>query len=95
MGFDCPLEEKFHFIYKAEFDNGLTEREFDRVFVGCYDGEVISNPEEVANVRWVAVDALKQEIEEKPEKFAEWFRIIMRDFIIKSALFFKHINLKN
>ena len=22
MGFDCALTEKFHFIYKAEFDNG-------------------------------------------------------------------------
>jgi isopentenyl-diphosphate delta-isomerase len=32
MGFDCPLEEQFHFIYKATFDNGLTEYELDRVF---------------------------------------------------------------
>ena len=77
MGFDCELEEKFHFIYKAEFDNGLTEWEFDRVFVGLYDGEVTPNPKELANMRWIAIDELKRKIEEKPEEFAEWFRIIL------------------
>jgi isopentenyl-diphosphate delta-isomerase len=76
MGFDCPLKEKFHFIYKAEFDNGLTEWEFDRVFIGSYDGEVLPNSEEVAGVKWIGQDELKCEIEEHPETFAEWFRII-------------------
>jgi isopentenyl-diphosphate delta-isomerase len=33
MGFVCPLEEKFTFLYRAEFSNGLTEHEFDHVFV--------------------------------------------------------------
>jgi isopentenyl-diphosphate delta-isomerase len=27
----------FHFIYKAPFDNGLTEHEFDHVMIGYYD----------------------------------------------------------
>jgi isopentenyl-diphosphate delta-isomerase len=29
--------KSFHFIYKAPFDNGLTEHEFDHVMIGYYD----------------------------------------------------------
>lgn len=77
MGFDCPLEEKFHFIYRAEFDNGLTEYEFDRVFFWSYEGGVFPNWEEVVNYRWISWDELKQEIEQNSEIFAPWFRIIV------------------
>jgi isopentenyl-diphosphate delta-isomerase len=71
------LEEQFHFIYKAAFDNGLTEYEFDRVFFGEYDGEIIPNPDEVAAWRWISWEVLKKEIAEKPECFAPWFRNII------------------
>ena len=80
MGFDCPLEEKFHFIYKDDFDNGLTERELDRVFVGFYDGDIASNPEEVADVRRIDTNELQREMKKEPKKFTERFKIIMRDF---------------
>jgi isopentenyl-diphosphate Delta-isomerase len=33
MGFTCELEEVFSFIYKAPFDNGLTEHELDHVIM--------------------------------------------------------------
>ena len=38
MGFSTALNKAFYFIYKAPFDNGLTEHEFDHVFTGKYDG---------------------------------------------------------
>ena len=34
MGFQTSLSPAFTFIYKASFDNGLTEHEFDHVFTG-------------------------------------------------------------
>ena len=34
MGFNTELKKAFDFIYKAPFDNGLTEYEFDHVFIG-------------------------------------------------------------
>ena len=34
LGFETELEKVFDFIYKAEFDNGLAEYEFDHVFTG-------------------------------------------------------------
>jgi isopentenyl-diphosphate delta-isomerase len=79
MGFDCPLEEKFHFIYKADFDNGLTERELDRVFFGFYEGEVFPNPDEVANVKRISLSDLQRELAGHPATFAERFKIILQE----------------
>ncbi|PHO01659.1 isopentenyl-diphosphate delta-isomerase, partial [Rhodobacteraceae bacterium 4F10] len=39
MGFSCELEEVFSFIYKAPFDNGLTEHEYDHVMIGRFNDE--------------------------------------------------------
>src|SRR3989344_7340032 len=36
MEFDCELNEAFSFKYKAVFDNGLTENEYDHVLIGYY-----------------------------------------------------------
>ena len=48
MGIVTPLTKAFDFIYKASFDNGLTEHEFDHVFTGTYHGSIDPNPEEVS-----------------------------------------------
>ncbi|MCD6367805.1 MAG: isopentenyl-diphosphate Delta-isomerase [Candidatus Aenigmarchaeota archaeon] len=76
-GFDTDLREIFSFIYKIDFDNGLTEREFDHVLIGKYDGEIHPNPEEVEECRWIDMKALKREVENDPEKFTPWFRLIL------------------
>src|SRR5206468_3539805 len=49
-GFDTVLEKVFDFIYKVEFDNGLTEYEFDHVFVGEYEGEINFNKNEIRDI---------------------------------------------
>ena len=56
MGFETELKELFHFIYKAPFDNGLTEYEFDHVILGYYDFEPIINHEE--QIIRVNIDAI-------------------------------------
>jgi len=38
LGFETTLEKNFDFTYKADFENGLTEYEFDHVFSGVYNG---------------------------------------------------------
>jgi len=75
MGFDCELEEAFHFIYKTEFDHGLTENELDHVFIGKYEGEIIPNPDEVEDYKWINLKNLKNDLEEKPDIFTSWFKI--------------------
>lgn len=72
---DCPLTELFSFTYRTEFSNGLTEFEFDHVFLGEYTGTVHMNPEEASECRWISFADLKQEMLEHPEQFASWFLI--------------------
>lgn len=47
MGFVTEITEVFSFIYKAPFDNGLTEHEFDHVMIGKYEEPPNVNKEEV------------------------------------------------
>ena len=75
VGFDCELEEMFHFIYRTQFAPDLIEYEYDHVFVGTYGGEVKVNPEEASEIRWVSFEDLKAELGETPERFSSWFII--------------------
>ena len=76
MGFVVPLKELFSFIYKAPFDNGLTEHELDHVMVGYSEASPSVNKEEVASWKWMSMDDIATEIKEQPEHFTEWFKII-------------------
>lgn len=80
MGFDCELKEVFSFTYKAEFDNGLIENEYDHVFTGRFDGEPILNPKEADDWKWVGVEELKKDIKENPSKYTPWLRIAIDKF---------------
>ncbi len=79
MGFTCELEDVFSFIYKAPFDNGLTEHELDHVLIGKFNLNPVVNPEEVESFKWMSLDAVKAEMENKPEIYTEWFKIIFKE----------------
>lgn len=80
MGFSVPLQELFSFIYKAPFDNGLTEHELDHVMVGYFEAEPTINPEEVAAWKWISLEKLEQDLSRKPENYTVWFKIIFDRF---------------
>ena len=80
LGIDCELEEKFWFIYKADVGQNLWEHELDHVFVGNYEGEFNLNKEEVAEVRYISLENLNIELENNPENFTEWFKIILEEY---------------
>ncbi|HZW77509.1 MAG TPA: isopentenyl-diphosphate Delta-isomerase [Flavobacteriaceae bacterium] len=80
MGFTTELEERTSFIYKAPFDNGLTEHELDHILVGTYNGEPQLNPKEVADYKWMTPEAVKDDIMKNPENYTPWFRIIFEKF---------------
>ena len=80
MGFSCDIEESFTFIYKAAFDNGLTEHELDHVLIGRYNEEPTINPEEVATHKWMSLEDVKNDIKDTPEIYTEWFKIIFKEF---------------
>jgi len=80
MGFTCELEEVFSFIYKAPFENGLTEHELDHVMIGYYNDNPIINPEEVESFKWVTLEDVKTDMEKHPETYTEWFKIIFNEY---------------
>jgi len=80
MGFTSELKETTSFIYKAPFENGLTEYEFDHILVGNYNEEPKINTEEVASWKWMPMKAVQDDIKNNPENYTAWFKIIFKKF---------------
>jgi isopentenyl-diphosphate delta-isomerase len=80
MGIECELKKIFDFIYKAVLKNGLIEHEYDHVFIGQFDGEPKLNPKEVEDCKWVLANSLKNDIDNNPEKYTPWFKIILEKY---------------
>jgi isopentenyl-diphosphate delta-isomerase len=79
LGINITLEEKFKFIYKAYDEaSGLIEHELDAVFFGTFEGNIPFNHEEVQAVEWKTIEAIKEEICYNPEKYAFWFKEILK-----------------
>lgn len=75
LGLDLSVQKIFDFTYRAEFGNGLTEYEFDHVFIANHQGPVLFNKEEVMDIRYMSMEALKASIEKEPETYTAWFLI--------------------
>ena len=80
MGIQSELKELFSFIYKAPFDNGLTEYELDHVLLGQFDGTPQLNPEEAADWKWLSLEAVQKELKQNGTDYTAWFRIIFDRF---------------
>jgi isopentenyl-diphosphate delta-isomerase len=76
MGFSTELKETISFIYKAPFENGLTEHEFDYILVGEYQNDPQPNPDEVHDWKWMSLDNIENDINKNPNLYTEWFKII-------------------
>ncbi len=75
MGFDTGIEKVFDFVYRAAFDNGLTEYEFDHVFAGYYDGAIHYNKEEVMDYCYKSLDEIKSSLTSQPHRYTAWFQL--------------------
>ena len=80
MGFVCEVEEVTSFIYKAPFDNGLTEHELDHVMIGYYNDEPKINEEEVESWKWMKIEDVKTDMIQNPDIYTVWFKIIFDEF---------------
>lgn len=80
MGFTTSLKEITSFIYKAPFDNGLTEHELDHIMVGYYNEDPVINNEEVEDWKWMKIEDVKKDISLNPDLYTAWFKIIFKNF---------------
>lgn len=81
MEIEAEVEELFSFTYYYKFENGLTEFEYDHVFVGEYDGSFEINKEEAADAKWIDIHELMDWMKNRPYEFTPWFVVIMPKLI--------------
>jgi isopentenyl-diphosphate delta-isomerase len=74
-GIETPLEKIFDFVYKAAFENGLFEHEFDHVFAGIYDGDIALDAEEASDYTFKPMNAIRDELNTYPQKYTAWFHL--------------------
>ena len=79
MWFTTKIEEIFEFYYKSDYDNGLSEHEYDHVFVWYYDKPPVLNLEEAMDYKWIKIEDLLDDVEKNPNNYTSWFRIILEN----------------
>ena len=79
MGMTCEMHEVYTFIYKAPVGQGLTEHEFDHVWIGQSDDTPIINHEEVESWKYMTIADLKDDIQLHPGQYTEWFKITFEE----------------
>ena len=77
MGFEAELTFKTSFIYNTEFENGLTEHEFDHIFFGTHNVNPKINADEVDSFSWLTIEDVNQKIKQNPNEFTSWFKIAL------------------
>ena len=80
MGFVAELIEKTSFVYKANFDNGLTEHELDHIIVGKYNHSPVINSSEVDSWKWMSMEDIRNNINDQPHNYTAWFKIIFEKY---------------
>lgn len=80
MGVATELRETTKFIYKAPFDNGLTEHELDHIMIGSFTNNPQINEVEVADWKWMSMERIEDDLKENPDIYTAWFKIIFEKF---------------
>ena len=88
MGFTTELKKIFDFIYRSDFENGLTEFEFDHVFIGEYNGPFDPDQNEISDYSFKSLDEIRSLLQQQPELFTAWFHIafpMLEKWVIENA----------
>jgi isopentenyl-diphosphate delta-isomerase len=74
LGFTAGLRKIFDFTYRSEFENGLTEFEFDHVFLGVHDGDIHPDKNEVNDYCFKSLDEIEANLASNPQHYTIWFQ---------------------
>lgn len=75
LGITTSVQPVFQFTYRADFENGLIEHEYDHVFFGRYTGVIEPNPMEVKAILYENMNTLRASLQNAPEQYTVWFKI--------------------
>lgn len=75
LGIEAELEYLYKFIYQADFKDIGAEHELCWVFIGRSDQEVRANPAELADWRYLDLDAVQAEVASNADAFTPWFKL--------------------
>ncbi len=74
MGIVAPLVKVSSFVYRAvDTSSGLTEYEYDHVFLGTFEGKPRPDSAEVDGYRWMEPSAIASDLERNPCRYSPWF----------------------
>jgi isopentenyl-diphosphate Delta-isomerase len=74
LGIGCELAFLFKFQYQAQYGAAGAEHELCSVFIGAHDGPLEVDPREIAGWRWVAPEALQEELAgPRASRLTPWF----------------------
>lgn len=77
LGFACEIKFLFSLQYEAQFDNDWGEHEFLHVLLGCCNGRVKPDPNEVEEFAFVDSNGLQDDMRASPSKYTPWFKICL------------------
>jgi isopentenyl-diphosphate Delta-isomerase len=72
MGLEVRLEQRFQFLYHAEFENGMVEHEIDHVLFGPVSGPPVPDPTEVQDWCYTNLQDLDADLRARPERYTAW-----------------------
>lgn len=81
LGCTADFTECFSFVYRHVFENGITEYEYDHVFISDYAGEIAPDPDEAEECKWIGYEELADDLLLNPEKYTVWFQIAAPEVI--------------
>lgn len=80
LGIDVQPEFLYKFKYKVQLEGDLTEHELDHVYECIYDGEPISNPDEIDDHQFLSLEELTHNIQDTPQRYSYWFNLILKHY---------------
>lgn len=92
MGLQSKMEFEFSFIYNSQYENGLTEHEFDHVFFGYSDQLPEPNKDEVMDWKYMSIKELQMDLQKRDHIYTSWLKICFPK-IIAHLNTFKSFNL--
>lgn len=75
LGLTSELEFLFKFIYQARYDDAGSEHELCWVYLGRSSDDIVVNANEIADWRFVSVEALNRELATDPGNFTPWMKL--------------------